>query len=192
MFRFFENLVDPYVNYEETDAPPTRLVPFLRAYIEPFRRVFWLTGIAAVIIAAIEVWLISYLGRLVDILSAGTPNDVWERSGIEFVLVAVFILTFPSLLHIFQVALLNNAILPNIGTLVRWRAHKHVCANLLDGLKMTLQAGLQTGSCKHDLLSVKLYFNCSTRLRSRWLMSLARQFCLVVRTRVWLFLCCSG
>jgi ATP-binding cassette subfamily B multidrug efflux pump len=78
------------------------------------------------VIAAIEVWLISYLGRLVDILSVGTPAQVWARSGTELILVALFILTFRPVLHIFQVALLNNAILPNFGTLVRWRAHKHV------------------------------------------------------------------
>lgn len=126
MFRFFEDLIDPYASYDETDTPPKRLAPFLLAYIQPFKRLFWMTGIAAVVIAAMEVWLISYLGRLVDILSAGTANQVWARSGFELILVAVFILTLRPALHIFQVALLNNAILPNIGTLVRWRAHKHV------------------------------------------------------------------
>lgn len=73
-----------------------------------------------------EVWLIFYIGRLIDILSQGTAADVWAQSGVEFILVALFILTFRPALHIFQVALLNNAILPNFGTLVRWRAHKHV------------------------------------------------------------------
>ena len=67
MFRFFEGLVDPYVEYEETDTPPKRLYPFLRAYAEPFIRVFWITGIVSVIIAITEIWLLGYLGRLVDI-----------------------------------------------------------------------------------------------------------------------------
>ena len=126
VFRFFEGLVDPYIPYEEADQPPTKLFPFLREYARPFRRVFWLTGIASVVIAAVEVWLIFYLGRLVDTLSAGNGFRVWARNGTEFILVAIFILTLRPALHIFQVALLNNAILPNFGTLVRWRAHKHV------------------------------------------------------------------
>ncbi|MCO4841610.1 MAG: ABC transporter ATP-binding protein [Yoonia sp.] len=126
MFRFFEGLVDPYTPYEETDQPPTKLLPFLRAYARPFHRVFWYTGIASVVIAAVEVWLIYYIGRLVDILSADKVSEVWARHGFELILVAIFILTFRPLLHIFQVALLNNAILPNFGTLVRWRAHRHV------------------------------------------------------------------
>ncbi len=126
MFRFFEGLVDPYIPYEEADQPPTKLFPFLREYARPFRRVFWLTGIASVVIAAVEVWLIFYLGRLVDTLSANRVSEFWVRNGTELILVAIFILTFRPLLHIFQVALLNNAILPNFGTLVRWRAHRHV------------------------------------------------------------------
>tara|TARA_R110002072_G_scaffold35311_1_gene104698 strand:- start:1701 stop:3632 length:1932 start_codon:yes stop_codon:yes gene_type:complete len=126
VFRFFEGLVDPYIPYEEADQPPTKLFPFLREYARPFRRVFWLTGIASVVIAAVEVWLIFYLGRLVDTLSANRVSEFWVRNGTELILVAIFILTFRPLLHIFQVALLNNAILPNFGTLVRWRAHRHV------------------------------------------------------------------
>ena len=126
MFRFFENLVDPYTAYQETDYPPQTLLAFLREYARPFKMVFWVTGIASVIIAAMEVWLIYYIGRMIDILGTGTAAEVWAASGTEFILVAIFILTLRPALHIFQVALLNNAILPNFGTLVRWRAHRHV------------------------------------------------------------------
>jgi ATP-binding cassette subfamily B multidrug efflux pump len=126
MFRFFEGLVDPYVPYEETDTPPKRLYPFLRAYAEPFIRVFWITGIVSVIIAITEIWLLGYLGRLVDILTDGTPAQVWADNGTEFLVVAFLILTIRPAVHVFQVMLLNNTILPNFGTLVRWRAHRHV------------------------------------------------------------------
>jgi ATP-binding cassette subfamily B multidrug efflux pump len=126
VFRWFEGLVDPYVPYKESDTPPKRLYPFLRAYAEPFKKVFWVTGISAVIIAIIEIWLLSYLGRLVDILTGGTPAQVWAESGGEFLLVAFLILTIRPAFHMLQILLLNNTILPNFGTLVRWRAHRHV------------------------------------------------------------------
>ncbi|WP_019954281.1 ABC transporter ATP-binding protein [Yoonia vestfoldensis] len=126
MFRFFEELVDPYTPYQETDTPPKRLYPFLRAYAEPFRAVFWVTGALSVTVAAVEIWLISYLGRLIDILQSGTPSKVWAQSGTELILVALFILTLRPAVHVLQVMLLNNTILPNFGTLVRWRAHRHV------------------------------------------------------------------
>lgn len=126
MFRFFEELVDPYTPYQETDTPPKRLFPFLRAYAEPFHAVFWVTGTLSVVVAAVEIWLISYLGRLIDILQGGTPSEVWADSGTELILVALFILTLRPAVHVLQVMLLNNTILPNFGTLVRWRAHRHV------------------------------------------------------------------
>lgn len=126
MFRFFEGLVDPYVTYKESDTPPRRLYPFLRAYAEPFRKVFWATGITSISIAIIEIWLLGYLGRLVDLLAGSTPATMWAEHGTEFLIVAVLILTLRPAIHVVQVLLLNNSILLNFGTLVRWRAHKHV------------------------------------------------------------------
>ncbi|KIC36315.1 ABC transporter ATP-binding protein [Leisingera sp. ANG-M7] len=125
MFRFFENLIDPYCAYPETNTPPTRLWPFLREYSKPFKKIFVLTALMSVIVAAIEVGLIYYMGRVVDIMS-GTPEQVWEDYGIELILVALFILLLRPLIQFLDVVLLNNAILPNYGTLIRWRAHKHV------------------------------------------------------------------
>jgi len=126
MFRFFENLVDPYVSYPEDDTPPRRLYPFLRIYAQPFRGVFVVTAIGAVLAAAAEVWLIYYLGRMVDFLSRSEPAEAWDAHGTELILVALFVLLIRPAVHIFQIALLNQAILPNFGTLVRWRAHRHV------------------------------------------------------------------
>ncbi len=125
MFRFFENLVDPYVAYAEDNAPPQKIWPFLRQYCVPFKRVFWATGIMSIVVAAIEIWLIYYMGRLVDLLGSD-PSQLWAEYGTELVLVAVFILTLRPLLQGIDVALINNAILPNFGTLIRWRAHRQV------------------------------------------------------------------
>jgi len=125
MFRFFENLIDPYGPYRETDTPPTRLWPFLRDYMQPFRRVFALTAAMSVAVATIELWLIYYMGRLVDRMS-GDPGAIWRDFGAELIVVAIFILVLRPLVQALDVALLNNTILPNFGTLIRWRAHKHV------------------------------------------------------------------
>lgn len=125
MFRFFENLVDPYADYEESDTPPRRLWPFLRAYMQPFRKVFALAGVMSVVVAVIELWLIYYMGRLVDRLS-GDPATVWRDYGLELIAVAAFILFLRPVIQALDVLLLNNAILPNFGTLIRWRSHRHV------------------------------------------------------------------
>ncbi|MDG1471330.1 MAG: ABC transporter ATP-binding protein [Ascidiaceihabitans sp.] len=125
MFKFLENLVDPYVDYPENDVPPPKLWPFLRDYSKPFKMVFWLTALMSIIVAGVEIGLIFYMGRVVDLLG-GEPAQVWADHGYEFIAIALFILILRPMLQVLDVALLNNAILPNFGTLIRWRAHKHV------------------------------------------------------------------
>ncbi len=125
MFRFFENLVDPYTAYPDTDAPPTRLAPFMLDYVVPFRRVFLAAALMSIVVAAVELWLIWVMGWVVDIL-AGDPAQVWADHGTALILLAAFILLVRPVLQALDVLILNNAIMPNLGTLFRWRAHRHV------------------------------------------------------------------
>ncbi|WP_305970010.1 MULTISPECIES: ABC transporter ATP-binding protein [unclassified Mameliella] len=125
MFRFFENLVDPYVPYTQKDAPPQRLLPFLMDYAQPFRRLFMLTAFMSVVVAAVEVGLIWAMGWVVDILS-GNPAQVWESHGTALIWLAIFILLLRPAIQVLDVLLLNNAVMPNFGTLIRWRSHAHV------------------------------------------------------------------
>ncbi|QUJ76205.1 ABC transporter ATP-binding protein [Sulfitobacter albidus] len=125
MLRFFENLIDPYCDYPAEDRPPQRLFPFFMGYSKPFRGVFIATGVMSIIVAAIEVGLIYYMGRVVDLLEQG-PQVVWDTYGAELIAVAVFIVFLRPILQGLDVALINNAIMPNFGTLIRWRAHRQV------------------------------------------------------------------
>ena len=125
MFRFFENLVDPYCDYPVTDLPPQTLWRFMMDYARPFRTVFWVTGILSVLVATVEIVLIHLMGWVVDILS-GDPAQVWEEHGTALILLGIFLVTLRPALHAVDVALLNNTIMPNFGTLIRWRSHAHV------------------------------------------------------------------
>ncbi len=126
MLRFFESLVDPYGPYERTDTPPRRLWPFLADYIRPFRGVFAVTAVTAVVVASFDVVLIWYVGRLVDLLGTGTPQAVVAAHWPEFAIVAFIILIVRPVVGGVHVALLHNTILPNFGTMIRFRAHNHV------------------------------------------------------------------
>ena len=125
MFRYFEDLVDPYTDYPPTDRPPTRLLPFLTDYARPFRRVFIWAALLSVAVASVEIGLIWAMGWVVDIL-AGDPSQVWEEHGTALILLGLFILLLRPLLQALDVLVLNNAITPNFGTLIRWRAHAQV------------------------------------------------------------------
>ena len=126
MFRFFEGLVDPYGAHDETDAPPRRLWAFMREWSRPFYRVFAITAVVSFVVAAVEIGLIWYMGRVVDLLGSAEPATVWSDHGAELALAAAFVLLARPALQALDVLLLNNTIMPNYGTLYRWRAHKHV------------------------------------------------------------------
>lgn len=126
MFRFFENLVDPYVAHPQQDRPPRHLWPFLWNYSQPFKGLFAVTAIMSIVVATVEIGLIWYMGRVVDVLTEGEPTTIWSEYGLEFALAAGFILLIRPVLQGLDVALLNNAILPQFSALVRWRAHKQV------------------------------------------------------------------
>ncbi|SMX26192.1 Putative multidrug export ATP-binding/permease protein [Pelagimonas phthalicica] len=125
MFRFFENLVNPYCDYEQTDTPPTRVIPFLAGYSQPFKHIFAVAALLSVVVAAVEIGLIWAMGWVVDILT-GDPATAWAENGFWLLALAAFILVIRPLVQAVDVLLLNNAILPNFGSLIRWRAHNHV------------------------------------------------------------------
>ena len=64
MFRFFENLVDPFSNYQELDNPPNTVRSFLISYTKPFLGIFIITGLVATLAAASEIYLIYFDQKL--------------------------------------------------------------------------------------------------------------------------------
>jgi ATP-binding cassette subfamily B multidrug efflux pump len=99
LFQYFETLVDPYTAYPDTDTPPRRLFAFLWDYSQPFKTLFAATAIMSLVVAAIEIGLIWYMGRVVDLLSNGTPAEVLAEHGLELILAALFVLTIRPLIQ---------------------------------------------------------------------------------------------
>jgi len=126
MFRFFENLVDPYVTYPVRDAPPRKLWPFMRDYMKPFSGIMVIAILFKVLVGAGEVLLIWYVSRIVDLLAQGSPETILAEYGLEFTLAALWVIILRTVVSGIDMALLHQTILPNLGTLIRWRAHRHV------------------------------------------------------------------
>ncbi|MEO0359256.1 MAG: multidrug ABC transporter ATP-binding protein, partial [Pseudomonadota bacterium] len=126
MFRFFENLIDPYQSYTPDPTPPQTLRAFLWSYLRPFQIVFVIAGLLSIFVAAIEILLIAYMGRLVTMMESTGRDVFWENHGWELGLVAFAILFLRPILQGIDTMIMNNTLLPNIGTLVRYRAHRHV------------------------------------------------------------------
>ena len=126
MFKFFEDLVDPYTPYSETDTPPRKLWPFISTMTRPFRRLLALNAVTSFASAASEVALIYYLGRLIDLLATASPETFWAANGVELLVVLVFVLVLRPLIQTLDTALIKNAIQPNVAALGRWRSYRYV------------------------------------------------------------------
>jgi ATP-binding cassette, subfamily B, multidrug efflux pump len=126
MFRFFENLVDPYASYAVTDTPPNKLWPFMAQYLLPFRTVFIWAILFKTAVAFGDVAIVWYVGKVIDYLAATGTAEFWAVHGREVAIVAGIILIIRPLVSMVDVALLHNTITANFGTMIRWRAHRHV------------------------------------------------------------------
>jgi len=74
MFRFFENLVDPLRRLHRTRHATKAAGPFFRATWAPVSTVFWVTAYCRLVVAAIEIGLIYYMGRIVDLMDSSPPR----------------------------------------------------------------------------------------------------------------------
>ncbi len=125
MFKFFENLVDPYIEGPD-GAPSDRLWPFVASFVKPFRLIIVLNIVTSFAVATAEVGLLYYLGRLVDLLGESTPQDFWAENKVEMMIVLAIILILRPVVQILNTALIKNTIQPNLAALGRWRSYRHV------------------------------------------------------------------
>ncbi|ERL96711.1 ABC-type multidrug transport system, ATPase and permease component [Rhodobacteraceae bacterium HIMB11] len=126
MFRFFENLVDPYSPYEDDMDPPAGLIQYLVYHTKPFRALFLITGIATIFAAVFEIFLLAAIGWVVDLMAAQTPASLWENYTWHFIGLLAFVLILKPTLYLIDFMLISNTLIPNVATLFRWRGHKHV------------------------------------------------------------------
>lgn len=126
MFRLFDNLVDPYAKYEETDAPPTGDMVVLARLCSTIKGRFFSDGCFVSCCGHHCSLAVRAPCRLVHILTQGTSEQVWVQSGKELILVVFFLLTLRPVMQAVHVLLLSQTIMPNFATLVRWRAHRQV------------------------------------------------------------------
>lgn len=132
MFRPYEritrialSLVDPYDH--GTNAPPPRTVwPYLRAHLYPLRFVVALSVVVTVIAASVEVWLISYTGRLIDILADTPREEVWQSHAPSLIGAALMLILFRPLSQFLRHAANDISLQCNAANLFRWRAHAHL------------------------------------------------------------------
>ena len=125
MFRYFETRIDPFRAHDET-MPPADLLGF---YWRFCRQVWpWLAALMAVglIVSLIEVSILRFIGSLVDMLRASSPEHVLQDYGTTFLLMGAVILVARPMANWTHDLLTQQAIAPGMTNLVRWQSHHYV------------------------------------------------------------------
>ena len=125
MYRFFENLVDPFARTKDA-TPPRTLWAYLKTQYGPFRKLMLLMALSGVVVALMETGLIFYSGRLIDLLNQSEPGTLMARHGVELIVVGVLILLVRPAVIGLNHLLLDQTLAGNMQEQVRWRAHRQL------------------------------------------------------------------
>ena len=124
LFDRIEGLVRPFAE-PPPGTPPATPLAFVRRELRPFRTVMLIAAVLGTGVAVLELGLIWYAGRLVDLMSTG-PATFWDDHGGEIILAAVLLLLIRPAVVTLNAMVLFSGISTNMLAQVRWRAHRHI------------------------------------------------------------------
>ncbi len=124
MLRYFERLIDPFST--KASSPPTGLIAFYRYFLQPvwpYVVALLLAGLGA---SLAEVAIYSYVGRLVDMMTHGTPATFLVEHGPVLAMMALVVLVLRPLVNAVQTIISNQTLPPALTARIRWLNHLHV------------------------------------------------------------------
>ncbi|WP_419900577.1 ABC transporter ATP-binding protein [Roseomonas sp. USHLN139] len=136
-FRFFETLIDPVAppgarasrllgTPVPAEPPPAGLLAFYWYFIRQARLLFVLLFLAGLLVALLDALIPVFIGRVVGLLSAHAPGNLFAEAGGSLLgMAAVLLLGRPSAIFL-QNLISQQAINAGVTSLIRWQAHWHV------------------------------------------------------------------
>lgn len=170
VFRFFENRIDPFVQRDDYE-PPDTFFGYVWYYVGQVRWAFLALLIFGFLTAIVEALMFSYVGQLVDLLTA-FDQETGRQTGWSGLLEAygptlLSMLLVVAVLRLLIIALdalvEEQVIVPGFFVLMRWQSHRHVLGQSLSFFQNDLagrisqkvfQSGMATGDMMIGLLQV--------------------------------------
>ena len=124
MFAFFESRLRP--TELPPGAPPPGLLAFYWHFIRQSRGLYaamLLTGLA---VALVDTLIPVFIGRLVTLMQAVDRDSAFRSALPSLLMMGAAVLFGRPLSHLADSLLRNNAVVPNVTSLVRWQSHWHV------------------------------------------------------------------
>ncbi len=126
MFRWFETRIDPFP-LDDVSKPPNTLVAFFWHYLRPVAWAFALLTVTTLIMAGIEVAIMAFIGRVIDLMKdAGSPATFFRDHAFELGLMAIIALIIRPIISALADFLKQQMIMGPLNIRTRWLAHRYV------------------------------------------------------------------
>ncbi len=126
MFRFFENLLDPYPEALPTQ-PPRQFFAFIWRCALSARRLFLGLTLLTAVTAIFEALLFAFMGRIVDWLNHIRAQDLWAQERHSLLLLAGALLLSPLVIWV-RALIKYQGLAGNFPMLQRWNFHRWMLA----------------------------------------------------------------
>jgi ATP-binding cassette subfamily B multidrug efflux pump len=111
---------------EQAEKPAPTLLGFAYHYTRPFVPLLIASILFSIAIAAIEVNLFAFIGRLVDVLVTADRATFWRDHGNTLLGMGALVLVVVPVLNFFSEAISHQGLRGNFAMRIRWLAHRYV------------------------------------------------------------------
>jgi ATP-binding cassette subfamily B multidrug efflux pump len=125
MFAVFERLIDPY-RVVPLAPPPAGLLEFFWHYVKPIWPVVLTIALLTASIAALEIVMLDYVGRFVDLMSTADRATFFTVHGDEVWHMALLALIVLPLLAVTWEYIFHQSFAGNFPMMIRWQGHRYV------------------------------------------------------------------
>jgi ATP-binding cassette subfamily B multidrug efflux pump len=131
LFKWFETRTEVFPP-AQPDKPVTSLWGFIWHYSAPFRPMLIATAVVGCVVALLEVSLFSFMGSLVDWLTATNRQTFWADHGTRLALMGLLVLIILPILKFLYDAVIHQGLMGNYAMRIRWQAHRYVLRQSMD------------------------------------------------------------
>lgn len=125
LFRWLENFSGPFPS-EQPSKPPVSFLGFIVHYARPFWPLLLVSSSLATIIALIEVYLFSFVGDLIDLLTTADRDTFWQENGTYLIWMGALVLIVIPILKFYYEAIIHQGMMGNFAMRIRWEAHRYI------------------------------------------------------------------
>ncbi|MSO72833.1 MAG: ABC transporter ATP-binding protein [Rhodospirillaceae bacterium] len=125
VFGFFERLLEP-TSLPPDNPPPAGLAAFYWHYVKQARGLVAALFVTGSVVALLDLLVPVFIGRIVDLVSSFTAEEVLRDHWPELVFMALVQLCLRPTVLLTQNLITNQAVVPGLTNLIRWQSHWHV------------------------------------------------------------------